>query len=396
MEKRFMRGRGLPGSPGSPSRVRARFSTLCRLSWVAGLLIPLAARSGPVNPDISVIGQPFARITDDPEDADRERLQFEPGEVELVLEGYLNPYAKGLFTLAIGEEGLELEEGYLDLLRGLPLGLALRGGQYRVGFGRQNPVHPHAYPFAERFRVLVAYLPGEEAFIETGISLSKLVALPGDRALTVAADLLQGDSFRIEREAGKSFDDPLADPEGPGDRAEETRLAIAARASAFAPIGEESGIDLGVSVTHGTTNVAADARSTVAGVDCKAKLWRAPDAYLLLQAEGLWMDRPTTAWEDGVGYVASAVDGVGGYFYADYQWARRYNAGLGGEHFEDPAADGTAASSAVRLFTGLSLLEESTSFLLDWERFFPASGAAANTLTLRAVFALGPHKAHPF
>ncbi len=295
METRFTRGRALSRPP---SWVFWRLS----ISWwlamssglamVAGLLIPLAGRAGPVNPDISVIGQPFARITDDPEDADRERLQFDVGEVELVLEGYLNPYAKGFFTLAIGEEGLDLEEGYLDLLRGLPFGLALRGGQYRVGFGRQNPVHPHAYPFAERFRVLAAYLPGEEAFVETGISLSKLMALPGDRSLTVAADLLQGDSFRIEREPGKSPNDPLADPEGPGDHAAETRLAFAARASVFAPIGEESGIDLGVSVTHGTTNVAAEARSTVAGIDGKAKLWRAPDAYLLLQGEGLWMDRP--------------------------------------------------------------------------------------------------------
>jgi hypothetical protein len=266
-----------------------------------------------------------------------------------------------------------------------------------VGFGRQNPVHPHAYPFAERFRVLAAYLPGEEAFIEPGISLSKLVALSGDRSLTVAADLLQGDSFRIEREAGKSPNDPLADPEGSGDRTAETRLAFAARASVFSPIGEEgSGIDLGASLSQGTTNVAAGARSTVVGIDAKTKLWRSPEAYLLFQGEALWMDRPAIAWEDLAGYVESPVDGFGGYAYADYHWARRYNAGFGGERFDDPAAAGTEASSAVRLFTGLSLLEETTSFLLDWERFFPGTGAAVNTVTLRAVFALGPHKAHPF
>jgi len=395
MEMRSMRGRALPGSPPHI----CVFWRTAMLSWLAiasGLLIPLAGEAGPVNPDLSVIGQPFARITDDPGDVDRERLQFDPGEVEVLLEGYLNPYAKGLFTLAIGEEGLELEEGYLDLLRGLPFGLALRGGQYRVGFGRQNPVHPHAYPFAERFRVLAAYLPGEEAYIETGASLSKLVALPGDCALTAAFDLFQGDSFRIEREPGESLDDPLADPDGPGDRAAETRLAYAARGSLFTPIGDESGVDLGVSFTHGTTNVAAGARSTVAGIDAKAKLWRTPDAYLLFQVEGLWMDRPAVQWEELSGYVESPADGFGGYAYAEYRWARRYHAGLGGEHFADPAAADMATSSALRLFTGLSLFEESTSFLLDWERFLPAAESAVNTVTLRAVFALGPHKPHPF
>jgi hypothetical protein len=365
---------------------------------IAGVPCALGAQpalAGPTNPNISIIGQPFARLTDDPSDVNRERLAFEPGEVELVFDDYLNPYAKAFFTLALGEEGLDLEEGYFDLVRGLPLGLALRGGQYRVGFGKENPAHPHAYPFAERFRVLAAYLPGEEAYIETGVSVSKLFALPADRSLTLAIDALTGDSFRIEREPSASPDDPLNNPAESGDRDEETRLAVSGRASWFAELGEQSAVEVGASATHGTTNVAADARATVVGLDAKTKLWTSPEAYLLLQAEGLWLDRQNVGWESGVGYTESAVDALGGYVYGDYNWARRYNAGLGWERFEDPTVGG-GASSAVRAFTGLALLEESTAFRLDWERFYPATGDPFNTTTLRAIFSLGPHKAHPF
>jgi hypothetical protein len=154
-------------------------------------------------------------------------------------------------------------------------------------------------------------------------------------------------------------------------------------------------MEVGATIAHGTTNVAAEARATVVGLDAKAKLWTAPEAYLLLQAESLWLDRPEVAWESGVGYSQSAIDGLGGYVYGDYNWARRYNAGLGWERFEEPTVEG-GASWAVRAFTGLALLEESTAFRLDWERFYPAEGDAFNTTTLRAIFSLGPHKAHPF
>jgi uncharacterized protein YfiM (DUF2279 family) len=377
---------------GRSVRARAVFAVVS--SMAAGWGIP-AATAGPTNPNISIIGQPFARITDDAADPDRERLQFDPGVVELVFDDYLNPYAKAFFTLAIGTEGLELEEGYFDLVRGLPFGLALRGGQYRVGLGKQNPAHPHAYPFAERFRVLAAYLPGEEAYVETGVSLSKLMALPRDRSLTLTVDGLQGDSFRIEREPSASPDDPLADPAGLGDHGIETRLAVNGRAALFSEVGELSAVELGATVAYGTENVAADARSTVIGLDAKAKLWRTPEAYFLLQGETLWLDRPEVTWETGASYATSPVDAFGGYVYCDYNWARRYNAGVGFERFADPAP-GAGRSNGFRAFTGLALFEETTVFRLDWERFDPPGSDPVNTTTLRAIFALGPHKAHTF
>jgi len=372
----------------------ARAVALVLLIALAPGLVPAPSAAGVGNPDISVIGQPFMRLTTEPEDPDRDRVQIDPGEVEVMFDAALNPYARGTIILAIGEEGLELEEGFFALTQGLPWRLALEGGQYRVGFGKMNPMHPHALPFSERFRVLANYLPGEEGFIEPGLSLSELVPLPGDRALTLAADWLQGDSFRREREPGDDPDDPLNAPDGPGDRADETRSAFAARASTFTLLGEESGLDLGVSFTHGTNNVAAGARTTVAGADAKAKLKTAPESHLLLQGEvfQLWQDQ--AEWEPD-GYVSSEVSPFGGYVYADYAFSRRYSAGGGYERYEAPVP-GEPAEHALKLFAGLSLLEESTYFTIDWDHFMPDGGEAIDTFTLRTVFALGPHKAHQF
>jgi hypothetical protein len=102
---------------------------------------PAASHAGVVNPDISVLGQPFMRWTDDRADSSPKRIRLDQGEVEMVFDSYLNPYARGTFVTSLGTDGLDLEEGYFTLVRGLPAGLQLKGGKYRVNFGKLNPMH---------------------------------------------------------------------------------------------------------------------------------------------------------------------------------------------------------------------------------------------------------------
>jgi hypothetical protein len=368
---------------------------------LALLLAGAPALAGVVNPDLSVIGQPFLRLTTDPADPDRDRPRLDPGETELVFDAYLNPYARGYFTLALAEAGMELEEGYFTLLRGLPGGLDLKGGKYRAGFGKLNAAHPHTYPFFERFRVLSAYLPGEEAFNETGISLSGRLPSPGESSLTASVDWLQGDSFRRPREAIGNENDPLATDED-GDRAGESRPAVLGRLSAFTMVGERSGLELGMSAAHGTNNVAAGARTTVWGADAKAKLWTSERAYLLLQAEALRLTRDDAGWNSETGaYQREQVDPWGWYAFADWNLSPRWNVGGSYERFQrDEAARNW--DHAVGLFAGYALMEETTAFRLGWERFLAAAAAeepgpeAVDTFTLRVIFSMGPHKAHQF
>jgi hypothetical protein len=367
------------------------------LLFAAGAAPSLA---GVVNPNVSVIGQPFIHWIDDPTNPAHNRAVLDPGEVETVFDAYLNPYASGTFVMSLGEEGMELEEGYFQLFRGLPGGLAIKGGKYRMGFGKLNIQHPHAYPFADRFRVLANYLPGDEALNETAVQVSGRIPAPGDFSLTASADWMQGDSFRIEREPSGASNDPLASGTGDDDAA--PRAAVLGRLAGFAGIGDRSGLELGISGTQGTNNVAAGTHTTVFGADAKAKLWTAPFSYLILQGEFLHQEREDAGWDSTASYTKNKVTSNGGYLYADYDFKTRYNVGGGYERYQEPIADGPW-DQAFKAWVGFALLEETTAFRLDWDHFSPGTPSgttespdAVNTVTLRVIFSMGPHKAHQF
>jgi len=375
-----------------------------RLLFGAVLMTATAAPAlaGVVNPDISVIGQPFMRWTDDAGDAARKRLKFDVGETEFVFDAALNPYARGSFTAALADGEFELEEGYFEITRGLPGGLGLKGGKFRMPFGKLNPAHPHTDPFAERPRVLAAYLPGEEAFNETGIELSDRLALPGDLALTVSADVLQGDSFRVPRASSGALNDPL-ETDLLADREDEPRPAGLGRIALFVPIGDgRSGVEVGASGTQGTNNVAAATRTTVWGGDARAKLWMGSRSYLVLHGEVLSLDREDAGWDDvAAHYVHTDTTPIGGFFFADWNFDTRWNLGAGFESWQPPGAE-DLTDRAFRAFGGFSLMEETTAFRLDYVRWQPdaPSGApdadAVQTVTMRVIFSMGPHKAHQF
>lgn len=361
-----------------------------------GLLLAVSANvahAGVTNPDISVVGQPFMRSTNDPTSIDRKRVRLDVGETELVFDAYLNPFARGFFTLSLSEEGLALEEGYFSLFRKLPLGMALKGGQYRVGFGRINSTHPHAQPFSEPFHVITSYLPGEEALVETGLSLSDRIPVHGDFSIELSGDWLQGDAFRAAREASGDPNDPLAN--GGDDDAGQSRPAFAARVSGFAMLGEQSALEFGLSATGGTNNVAAGTETRVYGADVKAKLWTTPRAYLVIQAEGLALDRQDAGWDPLLGYTQDTMRPIGGYVFADYNWATLYDVGASYERYQDPSP-AKPVHQAIGAFAGYSLMEETTVFRFDWAHFIPDVGDAVDTFTLRVIFSMGPHKAHQF
>ena len=370
-------------------------------AFCAVLAFASPAHAGVVNPDISLIGQPVLRWTDAFGDPGRKRFVLSPGETEVVIDAPLNPYARGAAVFSFADGGVDVEEAYFQMLRGLPAGLALKGGKYRVGFGKLNIAHPHAYPFADRPHVLAAFLPGQEAFNETGLQLSEQLALPHDIALNASADWLQGNSFRIERAPGGA-NDPLAGAGADGDRALEPRPAGLGRLSAFVPIGDRSGLELGSSYTQGTNNVAAGTRTTVFGGDAKLKYWTGASSYVLAQAEFLGLNREEAGWDStAAAYTSHAVKPAGGYAFVDWNFSARYDAGVSFESYQDPRV-GNASASAFGAFAGLALMEETTSFRLGWEHSTPAQAAGApspdaiNTVTVRVLYSMGPHKAHQF
>ena len=363
------------------------------------LLVAAPALGGAVNPNLSVIGQPFVRLTTDPANPDHDRPRLDVGETEFMFDDYLNPFVRGNVVLSLSEEeGMVLEEGYFVVDRGLPAGFSLKGGKYRAGFGKLNPQHPHALPFSERFGVLATYLPGEESFAETGLQISKRLPAPGDMSLIASVDWLQGDTFRRERLDSELAGDPLATEAG--DLTGESRPAVLGRLSAFAMVGERSGLEIGLSGTDGTNNVAAGTRTRVLGADVKAKLWRSDRSYLVLQGEALKLSREDAGW-DGTGYTRDEVTPFGWYLYGDYNFNTRWNVGASYERSQQDS-DAAPWNHAVGLFAGFALMEETTALRFDWRR--ELAGAAPeetapdgiDTFTMRVVWSMGPHKAHQF
>ena len=74
------------------------------------MAVAVAAHAGVTNPDISLIGQVRSDWTNDPSATDQYRPTLGLGEVELVAQSVLNPYADGTFVLAIGQEGLDVRK----------------------------------------------------------------------------------------------------------------------------------------------------------------------------------------------------------------------------------------------------------------------------------------------
>jgi hypothetical protein len=201
----------------------------------------IANRLNAFNPRITVFGDFLGRVsagtaelveTDDNGDEfnldDRASLR----EVELDLRADIDPYAKGVFILALEEEFGEyhatVEEGYV-VFEALPFGFRAKVGRFRVPFGRINRLHTHDLPQATRPYSLTDML-GEEGYVENGGILSWLTPwIP----LELFGAFLNGENESLL--AGAGSDDP----------------AWLGRAEYFQQLGDTAFISFGASYLFG-------------------------------------------------------------------------------------------------------------------------------------------------
>jgi hypothetical protein len=357
----------------------------------------VTAFAGVSNPDLSLIGQVRSDWTNDPQSVDQYRPTLGLGEVELVAQSALNPYSDGTFVLAIGEEGLEVEEAFLDLNRALPGGLALKAGKFRAPFGKLNAVHPHAYPFIGVPHLLdpeSGVLPGEESYNDVALELSELFPGVGSWAPQISVALQQGGLFRASQDTLESGED--YDPSSG-----ETHLSAMVHTSNGFELGESAAGDLGFSWAQGTNNVAAHSKTTLYGADLKLKFQLAPETRLVLQGEGIWRHEQVSTWDAAADrYREADGDRQGFLTFADLTRGR-WN--LGGLYEQSTAADalndggGTAVvERSLRGFTGFSLMEETTLFRLAVERRWLTHEEPVNTASVQILYSMGPHKPHQF
>jgi hypothetical protein len=333
------------------------------------------AYGGVTNPDISAIGQVIGKYTDDSSSSFPKKPTIELGEVELMLDAALNPYLTGAIVLSLGTKSIEIEEAYASVIRGLPLNLGLKVGKYRLGFGRLNPAHPHAYPFISTPHVMdpgiAKLLPGDESFNDVAVQASTLIPVAGSYALSVSGDLLQGDSFHP--------DTITAD------------FGWLARIVNSFIIADAVPSEIGFSLTQGTNDPKHGTKSLVAGADVKTKIALSPTVNAMVQAELIYKNADH---KDSLGTAADEKR-LGFYAFTDFRFQGHYNAGVLYEQYQSPD-DAAQTDRGIKPFIGFALLEESTILRLAYEYFMPHAGKASNTMELQFLFSMGPHKAHLF
>jgi len=118
-------------------------------------------------------------------------------ESELGLQAIIDPYARGDFFISFGEEGVDLEEGYITFTA-LPQSFVAKVGKMRAAFGKANTMHNHVLPWIDRPIVTTNLVDGEDGIDDAGVSVQRI--LPAPKGIFVEAT---GQVFRAT--PGMSF-----------------------------------------------------------------------------------------------------------------------------------------------------------------------------------------------
>ncbi len=352
-----------------------------------------------INPDISVIPRFIIQSNDGEKLGEGKREFSRPDyafeELEVVLQSYLNPFAKADIVLTLPgpdleESSLGAEEIYATIVRGLPLDLNLRFGKYRVDYGKINLVHPHAWPFVTQPLSQERFF-GEEGLNDVGISAS--VLLPTGNVYTkLTVDLLRGA--------------PIGEATGIEDTSgAKPAYANSARLTSFFSLSDHSDIEVGLSGYTGIHDPYNRDRFYYANIDFKYKYKPSSYTSLVLQGEYLLntrkasQDRDFNAFVDADGnYERRSLNTGGMYLYADYQFMKTYSIGARYDWSQSPySKDDKARAFAV--FMGYYPVEETIGVRLHYQNtkteYIPGY-ETVNLIALQVLFSLGPHKAHPF
>jgi len=324
-----------------------------------------AASSKVFNPDISAIGN-FVGVAGKSPGGGEPSLSMQ--ESELGFQAVVDPYARADFFVTIGPEEVALEEGYITFPT-LPVGLLGKVGKFRDAFGKVDAMHAHVMPWVDRPIMTRNLLGGEDGLADSGISLARLIPNPL-AFLELTGQVYQGNST--------VFKAPTR-----GD------LAYLGHLRAYRDLGESTNLDLGGSFAYGHNGVTADTTTELWGVDATLRwkpLRRSIYTHLLVGGEITWSRRQQ---------ATPTQDSVGGYGYVEYQFGRRWTAGLRYDNSEraDAANIRDVGGSLLMSYRpsefSLVRLQYRHTKLGDVEE-------ARNELLFQFLFAIGAHGAHPF
>jgi hypothetical protein len=319
-----------------------------------------------LNPDISVIGD-FIGIAGHNPVQPSPSLQMHESEVGL--QAIIDPYARGDFFLSFGEDGVELEEGYITFTA-LPAGFVAKAGKMRSSFGRVNTLHNHALPWVDRPLAINSLAGGEEGIGDAGISIQRILPVPQGIFLEATGQLFRGDSSDVFTASRKSD------------------LSQVAHVRGYRDITESTNLDLGVSYARGHNELGSNFLTQLYGIDATMRwkpLRRAIYHSFMLRSEFIWSRRQQAPQEQhAFGFYASA----------DYQLGRRW---LMGGRFDRSDHSRSAAVADKGGSLVLTYAPSEFSQIRGQYRFTRyANRIDTHELLMQLQFSLGAHGAHPF
>ena len=321
------------------------------------------------NPSVSVIGNFLAVAGHNPiENLPAASLR----ESEVALQAIVDPYARADFFLSFSESSVEVEEGFATFTA-LPWKLLAKVGRMRVAFGKINTLHLHVLPWPDAPLTMVNLLGGEEGWKGTGVSVARLVPLPGDTFSELTLQVFDGHA------------------EGLFEAPNRGNLAYNAHYRIFKDLSEAVNLDVGGSFAYGPNDTST--RSDVQWTDLEG-------ADLTLR----WKPLQTGTYRSGIvraEFIRShrrepieAQTGYGWFVSGDYQLGKRWWVGARVER-SDRAAD-AALHDSGQAVTLTFWPSEFSQVRTELRRRRYAEGVAATEALFQLQFAIGAHGAHPF
>jgi hypothetical protein len=343
-----------------------------------------------LNPDISMIGDFISTAGHNP---------FNPGpaiemhESELGVQAIIDPYARGDFFISFGEQGVNLEEGFITFTS-LPAGFVVKGGKMRAAFGKVNSLHNHVLPWIDRPLVTNNLVGGEDGIDDAGFSVTRIIPAPKGLFLEGTAQVFRGDSADVFTSSSR------------GD------VSTVEHLRGYADLSESTNIDVGASYARGHNDFGSGFVTNLYGIDATLRykpLRRAIYKSFIARTEFIWSQRqqpgglPCALGQCLNETAPNFQRAFGFYTSGDYQFARRWFVGGRVDH-SDRARDARIADNGGSLV--LTYWPSEFAQLRGQYRFTrfgapivfgtqPAKGDA-NELLFQIQFALGAHGAHPF
>jgi len=327
-----------------------------------------------LNPDISLIGDFLGGVG---HNTVRPVPTLEMHEAELGLQAIIDPYARADVFISFGEQGVNLEEGYLTFTS-LPGGIVARAGKMRAAFGKVNTLHNHVLPWTDRPLVTENLVGGEDGIDDAGISVMRAFQGPKGLYIEGTGQVFRGDSDELFKSVRRED------------------VSTVGHLRAYKDITESTNLDIGGSYSRGHNDAGLllapqfqnDFVTNLYGVDATLRwkpLRRAIYHSFVGRTELIWSDRQQ---------LPSAQHAFGMYASGDYQLARRWFVGARYDHSER-SRDASLVDKGGSLV--LTYWPSEFAQLRAQYRFTNyAEGQNANELRLQLQFAMGAHGAHPF